>query len=136
MYSAKTKYRCGTDKKYCGLWVSYEEALKCVNAGPTENGKLSSIYYMKNPYNGLECYIGGFTNRYMTFTGNVSNDVPVKECTEGVLAFLEQYMKRENFTKEALQAAEEEEAKNLSDMDIIHIAGNAKNAEKFNKLYY
>lgn len=192
LYSAKTKYRCGTDKKYCGLWVSYEEAIKCVNAGfdgvgfvipegyavidmdhvlddtfpkailslvpsymeispsgegrhivfkvdaaaiPTENGKLSSIYYMKNPYNGLECYIGGFTNRYMTFTGNVLNDVPVKECTEGVLAFLEQYMKRENFTKEALQAAKEEEAKNLSDMDIIHIAGNAKNAEKFNKLY-
>lgn len=193
LYSAKTKYRCGTDKKYSSLWVSFEEALQCVGeafdgvgfiipegyavidmdhivddtvpkkilslvpsymevspsgegrhivvkvdveAIPVECGKLSSVYYMKNPHNGLECYIGGLTNRYMTFTGNVVNDVPVSDCTEGLLAFFEQYMKRANFTKEALQAAEEEVVKKLSDMEIIQIAGGrAKNAEKFNKLY-
>lgn len=190
LYSAKTKYRCGTDKKYSGLWVSYEEALKSVGdafdgigfviptgyavidmdhivddtvpneilslvpsymevspsgegrhlvfqvnvkAIPTENGKLSSEYYMKNPHNGLECYVGGLTNRYMTFTGNAVNDVPVSDCTKGVLTFLVQYMKRENFTKEALQA--EKETKILLDEEIIQIAGNAKNSEKFNKLY-
>ena len=193
LYSAKTKYRCGTDKKYSSLWVSYDECCKNVGTGnfagvgfviptgygvidmdhiadelvtkgilslvpsymeispsgegkhivfkvdttaiPTEYGKLSSLYYMKNPNNGLECYIGGFTNRYITFTGNAVNDVAITECTEGVIAFFEQYMKRQNFTKEALQAAEEEEAKKLSDLDIIQIASKAKNANKFNKLF-
>lgn len=33
LYSAKTKYRCGTDGKYSGLWVTYEEALSHVTAG-------------------------------------------------------------------------------------------------------
>lgn len=193
LYSAITKYKCGTGKKYSDLWVLYDEACKNVTEGgfdgvgfviptgyavidmdhiadeavpnailsvvpsymeispsgegrhivfkvdttaiPTEGGKLSSIYYMKNPHNGLECYIGGLTNRYMTFTGNAVNDMAVTECTKGVMTFLELYMKRDNFTKKALQAAEVAEAKKLSDLDIIQIAGNAKNADKFNKLY-
>ena len=48
-----------------------------IAAIPTECGKLSPSYYMKNPHNNLELYIGGLTNRYMTFTGNAVKDVAV-----------------------------------------------------------
>lgn len=46
-------------------------------------------------------------------------------------------MKRDNFRKDSYTVTdEEEEAKKLSDMEIIQIAGGrAKNADKFNKLY-
>ncbi|MFR7538700.1 MAG: hypothetical protein ACLUX8_08085, partial [Clostridium sp.] len=107
-----------------------------VAAIPTEDGKLAPAYYVKNPHNHLELYIGGLTNRYMTFTGNAVNDIAVVDCTKGILAFLEKYMKREKFRKASSIADEEEEAKKLSDFEIIQIAGGrAKNADKFNKLY-
>ena len=104
---------------------------------PTEGGKLALAYYVKNPHNHLELYIGGLTNRYMTFTGNAVKDVAVVDCTEGILDFLENYMRRENFRKDTLSVTdEEEETKKLSDMEIIQIAGGrAKNADKFKKLY-
>lgn len=105
---------------------------------PEENGKLASIYYMKNPHNGLELYVGGLTNRYMTFTGNAVNRVPVTECTVGVLAFLGKYMKKADFksAKETVTKSElsEEEAE-FNDMDIIRVASRAKNSEKFLRLY-
>ena len=108
-----------------------------VTAIPTEDGKLASAYYVKNPHNHLELYIGGLTNRYMTFTGDAVKDVAVVDCTQGILSFLEKYMRRDNFRKDASAVVdEEEEAKKLSDMEIIQIAGGrAKNADKFNKLY-
>lgn len=85
---------------------------------PTEGGKLAPSYYVKNPHNHLELYIGGLTNRYMTFTGNSVKDIAVVDCTQGILAFLEKYMKRENFRKYP-SVVDEEEAKKLSDMEII-----------------
>jgi len=40
---------------------------------PTVNGKLDPTYYQKNPYNSLECYFSGLTNRFFTFTGKPVN---------------------------------------------------------------
>lgn len=65
---------------------------------PTEekNGrrKLHSKYYQKNPNNGTELYIGGLTNRFAVFTGNVVLDKPMKDCTNAVLITLEKDMLR------------------------------------------
>lgn len=36
---------------------------------PLKDGKLDRKYYIKNPNNGLELYIGGLTNRFAVFTG-------------------------------------------------------------------
>lgn len=84
--------------------------------------KLSSDYYSKNPRNDLEIYIGGLTNRYLTFTGNIINDLPLMDRTDEVLTFLDTYMKKELFSK----------TDNGSDtFDIIVTARKAKNGEKF-----
>ena len=82
--------------------------------------KLSSDYYSKNPHNNLEIYIGGLTNRYLTFTGNVISDLPLMDRTDEVLTFLDTYMKKELFSK----------TDNGSDtFDIIVTARKAKNGE-------
>jgi len=88
--------------------------------------RLSKDYYSKNPHNDLEIYIGGLTNRYLTFTGNVISDLPLMERTDEVLAFLDKYMKKELFTN----------FDNRNDsFDIILTARKAKNGEKFIALF-
>ena len=44
---------------------------------------------MKNPNNGIELYIGGLTNRFAVFTGNIAADLPLKDCTTAVLTTLD-----------------------------------------------
>lgn len=96
---------------------------------PQKNGKVDPEYYVKNPHNHAELYIGGLTNRYMTYTGNAVKKTEVQDCTSGVLTFLNRYMRKDDFqdTDEGID--------DLSDLDIIGTAKRAKNAEKFQKLY-
>ena len=57
--------------------------------------KLATNYYSKNSEKDLEIYIGGLTNRFGTFTGNMLETVDtVTECTDAVLTFLDTYMKK------------------------------------------
>ena len=57
--------------------------------------KLSKEYYVKNPNNGLELYIGGLTNRFSTFTGNcVSGSEAVVDCTDALLRLLDEKMRK------------------------------------------
>lgn len=88
--------------------------------------KLSSDYYSKNPHNDLEIYIGGLTNRYLTFTENVINNSPVMDCTDEVLVFLDKHMKKELFKNNDTP---------FSNFDIILTARKAKNGEKFMALF-
>ena len=97
---------------------------------PSSNGKLSSEYYSKNPHNLMEIYIGGLTNRYLTFTGNVINDQPVMDRSNEVITFLDRYMKKDSFI----------ESENVSiaannDFDIVVTARKAKNGDKFMALF-
>lgn len=86
--------------------------------------KLSTDYYSNNRHNDLEVYFGGLTNRYLTFTGNVLNDLPLMDRTEEILIFLDKYMKKELFKK------------NSNDhFDIITTARKAKNKDKFIALF-
>lgn len=64
---------------------------------PIADGKFDKrTYYMKNPHTGVEIYIGGFTNRYMTFTGDSVNNLPVVDCTDGYLKYIEKFMRKDN----------------------------------------
>lgn len=51
-------------------------------------------YYMKNPQNGIECYIGGMTNRFITFTEDVVEDKLLNTNIDNLFEFLDKYMTR------------------------------------------
>lgn len=56
--------------------------------------KLDRQFYMKNPHIGTELYMGGLTNRFACYTGNVIFDAPLKDCTQAVLTTLDKDMRR------------------------------------------
>ena len=101
-------------------------------------------YYQKNVKLDIESYIGGLTNRYFTYTGNVINDKPITDCTEELLKFLDKYMLREKKTKSKSTSTThtDPEIKSTKYVDsdicnyIIEIIKKSKQAEKFNKLYF
>lgn len=80
--------------------------------------KLDNKYYQKNPYNQVECYIDGLTNRFFTFTGNSINDKDICERTDELLTVLNKYMIRNDMDKK-----------------IIDKIRKSKHADKFHKLY-
>ncbi len=96
---------------------------------PQTNGKLSSTYYCKNPHNKVEMYFGGLTNRYMTFTEDKLNQLPIRDITEQLFPLLDTYMKKEHFKKDTNTSTE------LDDLCIIDIARRAKNKDKFIALF-
>ena len=60
-------------------------------------------YYLKNPNNGVEFYVSGMTNRFMTITGNTVYQLPVRSVTASDLAdFLDKYMRKNKNKIEAL----------------------------------
>lgn len=88
--------------------------------------KLPTIenYYQKNPYNGLECYLDGITNRFFTFTGKIIVDKPINERTVQLITFLNKYM---------LKTTDKED----DDFDkIINLVLKSKQSNKFKKLYF
>jgi len=48
---------------------------------------------------GLECYIGGITNRYFTVTEKSVGRMVIEENTDGLLWFINTYMRKENANK-------------------------------------
>lgn len=108
-------------------------------------GKLDPRYYVKNENNGLECYIGGATNRYLTYTGNrISAGEEVTDQTDALLVFLDKYMVKANFQKGRKKAAkkptaaEDFGAGDVGPIDVkarLDMARNAANGEKFRRLY-
>ena len=105
-----------------------------------ENGKWNDEFYKKNPHNELECYIGGFTNRYFTFTGNkCSNGEYITDQTEQFLIFLSKHMRKSDFQKKQEKQSNcnlsVATPKNLSIDDILQKAREAKNGYKFCALY-
>lgn len=89
-------------------------------------------YCQKNVKLDIECYIGGLTNRFFTYTGDVINDKPINNCTEELLIFLDKYMKKE--TKST--AHTDSEIMDSTCNDIIEIIKKSEQAEKFDKLYF
>ena len=107
--------------------------------------KVDSKYYAKNTDAGLEIYIGGLTNRFATFTGNMMEGAglfedpveDVKECTDSVLAFLETYMKRA-VPATKIAPLDKEKYIDLSEdaiPDILDELRDQKNGAKFVRLF-
>lgn len=79
-------------------------------------------YYLKNPNNGVEFYISGMTNRFMTITGNSIFNHPIRHMrNEELTGFLNQYMRRQ-----------QKQTSELTDQQIIEKA--SKNT-KFEYLF-
>lgn len=97
-----------------------------------ESGKLclDRNFYTKNPNNKMELYIGGLTNRFAVYTGNVIEDKPLKECTSAILTTLDKDMRR----KEKENYSEKRDG-DRGTFDIVCSLRRQKNGEKFKKLY-
>lgn len=98
-------------------------------------------FYMKNPHNKVEAYIGGLTNRFITFTQNVVLDEEIDDRTEQFLQFLEKYMKRDiednNTEKDnTVTTCIEDNSVPQSNNFIIDMILKTKQADKFNKLFF
>ena len=107
--------------------------------GEKKRQRLHRRYYQKNPNNGTELYIGGLTNRYAVFTGNVIQDNPLIDCTNAILVTLDKDMLRQNKKKniQSPPISIPKKSASLDDeaFDIVCNLRKQKNSEKFCKLY-
>ncbi|MDX9985503.1 hypothetical protein, partial [Sphaerochaeta sp.] len=104
-----------------------------------ENGRvrLDRRYYVKNPHNKLELYLGGLTNRFAVVTEDMVQDMPLADCTEAVLATLESDMRRKT------GAAKEASPKNHNPKqggdtkteEVIKALRRQANGKKFTMLF-
>ena len=87
-----------------GLHIYGKVDLRKLPIAPDKNGKprLDKQFYMKNPNNGIELYIGGLTNRFAAFTGNAVADLPLQDCTTAVLTTLDKDMRKTEKVKYAV----------------------------------
>lgn len=92
--------------------------------------RLNKQFYQKNSSIDLELYVGGITNRYAAYTGNIIEDKPLRECTAAVLTTLDKNMRRKEKTKYSANRDGDR-----ADFDIICNLRKQKNGEKFKKLY-
>lgn len=79
----------------------------------------------------IEVYIGGYTNRFVTYTGNTLQDKPVTFENDGLTWLLDTYMKRHVASK----IVNSKSQSYLSDTDVIEKSSRAKNGEKFKALW-
>lgn len=92
--------------------------------------KLDRQFYMKNPNNGAELYIGGLTNRFATFTNNTVQNTPLADCTEAVLTTLDKDMRRSQPKNYSAKRDGDREP-----FDIICNLRKQKNGAKFAGLF-
>ena len=108
---------------------------------PVKDNKLNpDIYYTKNPHNGTEVYIGSLTNRFAAFTGDVVQDLPLVDCTDALLALLEEDMRKDKYSKSREEKPDEliDEVIDEDDPrieDIITALRWDRNAPKFVRLF-
>lgn len=115
-----------------GLHIYGKVDLQKLPIAPDKNGKprLDKQFYMKNPNNGIELYIGGLTNRFAVFTGNSVVVLPLKDCTTAVLTTLDKDMRKAEKVK---YSASRDGDKEL--FDLVANLYKQKNGDKFIKLY-
>ena len=96
-----------------------------------------SRYYLMNAKQGLEIYVSGATNKFLTVTGNSepwAGPFPICERVEALQAVLDKYMVRPARTvPEATRAPQA--PLDLSDAEVIAKAHNARNGAAFAALW-
>ena len=90
-------------------------------------------YYIKKSDIGLEVYIAGMTNRYLTVTGNRICGGDLENRADRLSYILDKYMKRPADATNTPAAAPVEIS--LTDAELIEKAKAAKNGEEFNSLW-
>ena len=81
----------------------------------------NTLFYVKNSKADIECYVGGATYRYMTFTGDMVSNVPMlTDCTRKFIYFLYKYMRKNNDDIETI---------------LEKARKNRKSGNKFKKLF-
>ena len=90
-------------------------------------------YYINNRALGLEVYVAGATNRFVTLTGNVYREGDIPEKTEVLKIMLDKYMLRPATTR--METPAFEGSSYLSDESVIVKASSAANREKFKALW-
>lgn len=90
-------------------------------------------YYVNNRKFGLEIYVSGYTNKFVTATGNVLIDREVEDRTEALLFVLEKYMVKPT---QLYTCCEDVPGSFLSDESVIAKASASKQGEKFSALWY
>ncbi|QQK08836.1 phage/plasmid primase, P4 family [Miniphocaeibacter halophilus] len=89
----------------------------------------TDLYKMKTKE--VEVYVAGFTNRFVTVTGDFYQDGEIVEESGGLMWLLEKYLKREKDNTTTTQDFKSY----LTDEEIIEKASNATNKEKFLSLW-
>ena len=92
--------------------------------------KLDNQFYQNNRKVGLELYVGGITNRFAAFTGNIIEDNPLRECTAAFLTTLDKNMRK---TEKITYSKKRDGDRAI--FDIVCNLRKQKNGEKFKKLY-
>lgn len=91
-------------------------------------------YYIKNPKNGIEIYVAGATNRFITVTGYALNDAGINDRTEQLQELLERYMCREVPQKLISRPDMPRVRLSFNDDRLIKAACAAKNGDLFKRL--
>jgi putative DNA primase/helicase len=90
-------------------------------------------FYINNQQLGLEVYVSGATNKFVTVTGNIVCDGEYAERGEELRIVLEKYMKRPE--KPGKTVSESTKALDCSDAELINKAQTASNGELFKGLW-
>jgi len=88
-------------------------------------------YYINNQALGLEIYLAGATNKFLTVTGNVIHAAGIADCTERLQAVLDKYMRR----PEPMFITNFEGHSCLTDEEVYTKASRGKDGELFVKLW-
>ena len=89
-------------------------------------------YYINNRKLGVEVYVAGATNRFVTVTGNVFADGDIAEKSNELQMILDKYMLRPTPVKQLLDT---ESQSYLSDKSVIEKGLKSANGEKFKALW-
>jgi len=88
-------------------------------------------YYINNRKLGLEIYVSGYTNRFVTITGNALNENDVSKRDAELMRVLEKYMVKPNIEINNVNAP----GSYLSDSSVISKASSSKQGENFTALW-
>lgn len=89
----------------------------------------SNTYYIKKGH--IEVYIPGYTNRFLTVTGNALTNADITETADALIWLLNTYMRR---PAQSVSTVVVPDKNYLSDAEVIAKATSAKNGEKFSRL--
>jgi putative DNA primase/helicase len=89
-------------------------------------------YYINNRKLGVEIYVSGATNRFVTITGNVYANGDIAEKSNELQMILDKYMLRPTPVKQIL---DRESQSYLSDKSVIKKALKSANGERFKALW-